>query len=387
MATVTVTTAGETAAADYTIPNPGTVRPSGPGYVRYEDLYQPGDTVTAAMARLSTPAIITFPEGVFSCDDFATGYYTGISIPKNCKGIWGSGKGVLGDLSQGTIFTMGAHTSTKAGIIPAQDNSTPCPVTLMMSSGGTYAQSYGQFQVAGTDQGHIYHLFTVYNPGGPCDFTDILVTGWLGNNGAPPGETFGLTVHGSYNHTLTRIEADGRRLPTETVGYGAVGITLQNTAGGTSTDCYIHHIQQSGFVAFQSFNHKTYNLRIGDGTVGTTNQKGQSINHERTAGWEHHNPTILTGNTQHGLHITHSNDTYTLTVNGVNYTTVNGNLKVFNPVFNDIWGDGYFYIQTFVPYWTGNTMTQDNPPLVTKADGVTHLPYKWVYATTHYTIT
>jgi hypothetical protein len=163
------------------------------------------------MARLTTPAIITFPEGVFTCNDFATGYYAGISIPKNCKGIWGSGQGTLGDLTHGTIFTMGAHTSTVGGVIPAQGSGGTTQPTVIMSSGPTYQQSYGQFQVAGTDQGHNFHGFTVYNAQPGTTFTDILTTGWQGNNGAPPGETFGLTVHGGYNHQLTRIEADGRR--------------------------------------------------------------------------------------------------------------------------------------------------------------------------------
>jgi hypothetical protein len=63
----------------------------------------------------------------------------------------------------------------------------------------------------------------------------------------------------------------------------------------------------------------------------------------------------------------------------VNYTTVNGGVKVVNPTFNNIWGNGYFYAQTWTPYSNGDTMKVSNPPLVTKADGVTHLPYKWSY--------
>lgn len=383
MATVTVTTAGETVTTSYGVP--GTIRPNGPGYVRYEDLYQPGDTVTAAMARLTTPAIITFPEGVFSCTDFATGYYTGISIPKNCKGIWGSGAGTLGDLSHGTIFTMGAHTSTVASVIPAQGSGGTTQPTLLQSSGPTYAQSYGQFQVAGTDQGHNFHGFTVYNPPAGCTFTDILITGWQGNNGAPPGETFGLTIHGSWGHTATRIETDGRRAPGGTI-YGAVGITFQNTANGVATDCYCHHSYNTTafFVLYQAFNCTTNNLRAGDGSL--VSGKGSWINQERTCGCVHNNPTILTGSTNSGVHLTHSNDTYTATINGVAYSSANGTVKVANPTFNNIWGNNLFYAQTWTPYGNGDTMTAGNPPLVTKADGVTHLPYKWTDGT-QYTIT
>jgi hypothetical protein len=120
----------------------GTTRPTGTGYVRYEDLYKSGDTVTAAMARLTTPAIITFPAGKFECSDFATGYNAGISIPKIAKGIWGSGRGTVGG-STGTIFTMKPKSSTKKSLVPAQSKGGTTPTTLMMHSGSTSGASFG----------------------------------------------------------------------------------------------------------------------------------------------------------------------------------------------------------------------------------------------------
>ncbi|WP_449372185.1 hypothetical protein [Arthrobacter psychrolactophilus] len=363
----------------------GTVRPSGAGYVRYEDLYKAGDTVTAAMARLTTPAIITFPPGRFECSDFKTGYNAGISIPKIAKGIWGSGKGTVGG-STGTIFTMKAGTSTKKALVPSQSSGGTTPTTVMMHSGSTTGASFGQFQVAGTEQGHIFHGFAIYNPGGQVTMTDVLVTGWAGNNGAPPGETFGLTIHGGENHKLLRVEADGRRVSGGS-SFGAVGITYQDTVGGSMVDCASHHCVANPVVLFQSFNVTTENIKIGradDRVRGVT--AGSGINHERTSGCVHNNPTILTRESNRGVHMTHSNDKFTMTRSGKTYSTANGTLKVVNPTFNDIWGNNKFYIETWSPYWTGNTMTVSNPPKVYLAGGTATLNYKWAFSGKQYNI-
>lgn len=364
---------------------PGTTRPSGGGYVRYEDLYQKGDTVTEAMARLTTPAIITFPAGRFECTNFATGYNAGISIPKIAKGIWGSGRGTLGG-STGTVFTIKSGTSSKQGLVPTQSSGGTTPTTVMMHSGSLSGASFGQFQVAGTEQGHIFHGLAVYNPGGQVTMDDILVTGWAGDNGAPPGETFGLTVHGGENHILTNVEADGRRA----VGgesFGAVGITYQDTVGSSMIDCASHHCVASPVVLFQSFNVTTHNIKIGradDRVRGVT--AGGGLNHERTSGCLHNNPTIMTREPRRGVHMTHSNDKFLLTRGGKTYSTANGTLKVVNPTYNDIWGDNKFYVETWSPYWTGNTMTVSNPPKVLKDDGKTTLNYKWAFAGKHHSI-
>ncbi|MCY0905738.1 hypothetical protein [Arthrobacter sp. H14-L1] len=363
----------------------GTVRPTGTGYVRYEDLYKPGDTVSAAMARLTQPAIITFPEGRFECSDFGTGYNAGISIPKIAKGIWGSGRGTVGG-STGTIFTIRENTSSKRSLVPAQSSGGTTPTTVMMHSGSTSGATFGQFQVAGTEQGHIFHGFAVYNPGGVVAVTDVLVTGWAGNNGAPPGETFGLTLHGGSNNTLTRVEADGRRAEGGP-SFGAVGLTYQDTVGGSMVDCVAHHCVANPVVLFQSFNVITENIKVGradDNVRGVT--AGSGINHERTSGCEHRNPTILTRETRRGVHMTHSNDKFTLTRGGVAHSSANGTLKVVNPTYNDIWGNNKFYIETWSPYWTGNTMTTANPPLVVKSDDKTKVPYKWAFSGKQYNI-
>lgn len=361
-----------------------TGRPSGPGYVRYEDLYEVGDTVSEAMARLSSPAIITFPEGQFECSGFTAGWNTGISVPKIAKGIWGSGAGTLGG-DIGTVFTMKPHSSKKGSIIPSQSSGGTTPTTLMMQSNSLAGGSFRLFQIAGTEQGHIFHGFSVFNPGGPVSVTDVLVTGWAGDSGAPPGETFGLTIHGGHESVLTRVEADGRR----SVGgesYGPVGLTFQDMVGGSMVDCAAHHCLGYPVALFQSFNIETHNLKVGradDKFPGVT--AGGGINHERTSGCAHHDPIILTRDSHRGVHVTHSNDTYTITRDAQTHSTVNGSLEITNPTYNDIWGNNEFYVETWVPYGTGNTMTADNPPRVTNQDGAM-LPYTWAFAGKHYKI-
>ena len=97
------------------------------------------------------------------------------------------------------------------------------------------------------------------------------------------------------------------------------------------------------------------------------------VNLERTAGWTIVNPTIIGRSKK--VHLSHSNDNWTFNRYGINKSVRNGSLKVVNPSFNDLWGNKYLMIQSWKPYWNGDTMT--TPPLVVKSDGVTHFPYNW----------
>ena len=236
-------------------------RPTGADYIRYEDLHRTGDTVSQALARLRAPKIVTFPEGKFECRDFNSGYQAGISVPALCRGIVGSGRGTLGG-SSGTVFTIKARSSTKGygakdssghAYVPKQDNKTPCQLVVLKQLGQKAPSVWRHFQVAGTEQGHIFNGFQVYGTAGANTFEDLLITGWDGDAGAPPGETYGIAVSGPGAHRLTGIEVDGRRTPGGPA-YGAMGMTAQNTVGVTFTGCYSHYTRAAGFVAFQSVN-------------------------------------------------------------------------------------------------------------------------------------
>lgn len=350
-------------------------RPTGAGYTKYESLYKSGDSVSGACARLTTASIITFPEGTFDLIDFDKGYLSGLDVPRQCRGIWGSGPGNLAGTASGTYLRMKAMTSTKASLVPAQSSHQSVQMRVMKSANSYAGQSFGQFQVRGQEQGHIYHGFTVYQPGGAVTATDILVTGWSGNATGPPGETFGFEISGAPSHTLTRVESDARRK--DLVRYGAAPMTAENCHSGTWQDCYGHHSKASSITFFESSGINTYNLRSAYNGTGTGGQllSGSGINHERTTGIVHHNPSLIVdrsnGNT--GVHITFSNDNWSSSQVG---STANGSLTVIAPTFSPILDGKHLYVQSWTPY--GNGDTQSSPPTVHTASG-SSLPFAWIH--------
>jgi len=362
-------------------------RPSGPGFVRYESLYRSGDTVSDVLARVSDGRVVTFPEGRFEVADFAAGYLAGISVAPGCGGIIGSGQGTLGG-SKGTVFTMKERSSTKAALVPKQDDVTPMQLVLLKSLDPTTPKTFQNFQVAGTEQGHIYSLVQHYNNGSGGQralmdtlFQDLLLVGWDGNAGAPPGETSALSVSGPGYHVQRRVEIDGRRALGGPV-FGAMGLTHQNAYGALAEDVYSHHCRVANFVGFQSVNGIVRRLRS-DAATGVTNGLGNgSLNFERTAGYLLEGCEII--GRQRKVHITHSNDHWSLNLNGKSYPIDGGSLTVVDPKWNGLWRPDeladYLYVQSWGPYWNGSTMSfSKTAPVVRKADG-SHIPYKYVAA-------
>ena len=355
-------------------------RPDGPDYIRYESLYRSGDSVGAALVRLTEPKIVTFPEGRFECSDFNSGYLAGISVPAICRGIVGSGRGTLGG-STGTVFTMKPGSSTKGRgardgsgnlYVPVQDNVTPCQLGVVKQLNQRAPSVWRHFQIAGTEQGHLFSAFQVYGTAGRNRFENLLITGWDGDSGAPPGETCALSVSGPGAHHLAGVEADGRRTESGEI-FGAMGITVQNSVGVTMVCCKATNTRAAGFVAFQSVN-GTMTGCVSDARVPTDKAVGNgSLNFERTAGWRLVDCTITGRNRK--VHVTHSNDSWVLKSEGKTYPVADGDLTIVNPTYNDLWGNNKLMIQSWSPYWNGDTMK--TPPLVLTSDGRTHLPYEW----------
>jgi len=390
---------GEFGARPSDIPDVIVGRPTGPGYQRYEDLYQAGDTVTQAMERCDDNVIITFPEGVFEGVDFPQVQgYASILVPKRCNGIIGSGKGTLGG-STGTIFTMTPNSSTYNA--PTQGSSQPSLARVMMRIGGFRGGTFANFQVAGTEQivagrTHPFHGFTDYDPLGKTTIQDCLFTGWYGDNGAPPGETFGVAIHSKtgdpswHGHRMVRMETDGRRAVGGRV-FGPCGLTFQNAVGGYMVDCNLHHNKHVGFVAYQVFNLATYDSVIDQATQDMQDIVSHSVmNQERTDGITHFRLGMYRKAVDSGVHLSHSNDFATFSFDGTPRTVTNGQTTLVDPSYTPIW-EGRLYIQSWDPYAIGgmevggDSMT--SAPLVVEADGVTHIPYKWVDGDIHKLIT
>jgi hypothetical protein len=424
--------AGKTMAAQY----PGYLppilnRPTGTEYVRYEDLVQGSDDVTTSTVGSQTiyqfgdgvfqtiiercPANkwITFPAGVFEINtpgwDAAGGIAGSGAVrwPKTSYGAIGNYPPGTGwdDLAPDTLRTV---FRVKENTAPAQN---VAGSWFQAGYSGSVRQTWANIHFEGTEQGMqssgdtgtnsgpgndgtSHRLFTnvyFYNVADDSSARDILSTGSFGNNGAPPGETFAFEWYNSTTPVLCRIAADGRRA----VGgdsYSGAGITFGNTLGGIMTDCYAHHNGQAGIVFYQTANCLTYGCRLGDPNDHTTNHvngstHGNWLNHERTTGSVHTdmNLHVYSVGRSQVEHISHSNDSFTLSRSGQNIPIDNGTLKLVNQTHSQILfsGSGYpLTIATWIPYSSGNTMTQANTPIVVQSDGVTAVPAKWNYGGT-----
>lgn len=219
---------------------------------------------------------------------------------------------------------------------------------------------------------------------------DCFSTGWYGNNGAPPGETFGIEWYHSNNGKLSRVCTDGRRGP-DNVIYGAVGLTFGNAVNCTVSECFFSRDAFSGLVFFQTANCKSYSCVLGEPTDHVSNHisvgrtKGDWLNHERTTGSEHYDMILNTfsvGGSQ-VAQVTHSGDNYVLPRNGVNYDTTNGSLKMQNCTFQPILFGGQPAIETWGPaYGAGvSTINPPNRPMILNAAGVP-VKYRWHHAFT-----
>ena len=379
-----IATATATVLASAPIPDP-TIRPTGPDYVTFESLYVAGDTqsdgtvdLSAILGRCPAAKIVTFPEGEFVVRDFrndSTVFQAGVQIPATVRGIVGSGRGVLGG-SFGTIFSMKPGSSTRAGLVPAQSTGQPNQLNLFKQLNQAYPGVWKNFQVRGTDQGHNYSTMQIYATAGANEFSDILVCGWQGDNGAPPGETIGLSINGTGAHVATRLECDGRRAVGGPV-LGASGLTFQNNIGSTFVSCSSHHCRTGNFLGWQAFDCTMIGCTIDAASAGSYGIGNGGMNLERCGGWTFRDCNFIARSSR--VHMTHSNDTYSLTQGGVTRsTTSDRGLTIINPTWNNAFGDGYLYIESWNPYGNGNLMGYPaDAPLVVQSDGTTHIPYLW----------
>lgn len=370
--------------------------PTGPGYVRYQDLHQEGDTVGQALNRLDRPAIVTFPPGIFLLQDFL---HHGGAI--DCKkqfvrGIIGSGSGVLHDEGAGgTIFKMAENSSTMAGTpaAPSQSQGGSTQLWVIRAVDVEGDLTFKNFQIKGTEQGHNYHGLYAFLPQGRITISNVKVSGVAGDNGAPPGETFGISAYaGTTNQVvIENCEVDGRRSDEPgALWYSAAGITTGRSIGSVIRNCHSHHNGAASFVFYRAFDALLENCIIGTTeprrhAYSTTLRPGR-VNQEETDGIVHRNCVYLHGDQNQGVHITHSNTNRSFTIGGVTRSVVDGSLIVHNPVYTNIWGDNYFYIESWLTGIDGtvNNDSMVTPPAVKRTDG-TNLPYKWAHGP-HYLI-
>lgn len=340
-------------------PPPPTTRPTGPGYVRYEDLFATGNTLRQVLAKVTGGQVVTFPTGVFEFADFNDqGSSAGLLLPSGCGGLWGSGAGMDGT-SPATVFQMTANTSTKASSVPAQSTGSTNNLRLIETkNNGTI---FKNFQLKGTAQGHLYNGLAIFgsssNP-----LTNSVVDGVYfngcnpGNSSSPPGETFAIDTNHTDGCSITNCLLDGRD-----VGAGA-GSSLIGHNSSTNTFISDTTCQYAWYGCGV-----TYWLCSGIHTVRLVSQfngwggfGGHGINHENVGGTVlHESPTLKIDLTHgHGKHISlqqSSNYGYVNNPN-VSLTDVTHDAGVTGGCFSVLIGDSY----------QGHTQQQTSLPAVSK---------------------
>jgi hypothetical protein len=231
--TVTATAAGETASGDYTVADPSQLQLSG------------------------TMTLVDFPNN------------NALLLPSTKRGLAGPG-----------VVTIKPMSSTKASTVPTAAGTTNS-LYLVRTAKGVAALFTG-FTLQGTDQGHLYGGLMLDHTVG-AQLTDVLVAGIPGNNGAPPGETFGVNDYGGNGTVFTRVEVDGRNLAG--VRVGASGLATNSASNVTWIDCYVHDHAYGMPTFWQTVNITTRNLR------SINNARG--INHERASGVIRHLSPVL----------------------------------------------------------------------------------------------
>lgn len=368
----------------------GMTRPTGAGYVRYEDLYQPGDTMQQTLNRLTTKSVITFPEGEFVMTGLANANAAlsdsspGMTLPKIARGLVGSGPGTMNG-STGTVFTL------PAGVTTGTQPTTTTPYHQIHStnprdtSSGNEPMSFGQFQVKGTPQNAsgggelLYNGFIVYGPSGDVDVFDVLQYGHFGNNSFPPGETFGVSVHMTgtpWKCTFRRINTDPRR----TIGgpiVGGPGGTIMGAIGAEMYDCTFRSPTLAAcFTIYRCFGFTTYDVQFGAADMAIPTKPNAILNTEvfgrRTdiagsKGVVHYRPKFLHNDSGGLLHIAASTNNYATTYSGIPVSAVDGKCDIVDPTFSQRQGDQYLRIQSWPDGIDGDV---NGPSSITTAPNV-----------------
>jgi len=370
------------------------------------------DVFTTIADRCPTGKGLIFGYGTYEINTpgWTHGDNSAWQIPKTCIGVVGQ---TPPGTSWGDIEPTTLRTTLRIKPNTGSTSKNWLGAAIKFGYSGSVRADFANLHFEGTDQGlqttaaktidpgpgndgtspRLFTNFFGYNQADGCTMRDCLSTGWYGNNGAPPGEVFGVEWYGSTGGKLHRVCVDGRRAAGGPI-YGSAGITFGSSLDCEATDCYAHHCQQAGFVMFQVARCKTYNLVLGDPNDKTTvhvtfnNRKGDWLNHERSTASVHYKTTfnsVYIGGT--GVHATNSNDHYTITRSGESIVLDNGWIGVVDPVsWSNLGFSGALMAQTWQAsdtggaYGNGNTMKSSNPPRFVIDDGRSPIPaMKWSF--------
>lgn len=339
-------------------------RPTGPGFVRWEDLYVSGDTLQQTFNRVTAdsagvPRIMTLPEGEFVFSDFTNGYYEGFRIGNGgaagCRGIIGSGRNTIirpayntasrdkGGQIAGTQFTVNTRNNAVLG-------------NFAMQGTAQNGLSYGAFTL---DKSHDSQVYNVYLRGASPGY---------GNS--PPGETFGMNVYLSDRVEIRDCEIDGRDNAGIRNCASPIGWNMASDARVLRT--YVHDGLTGMLTFYKTTNIYTEDFRSFSTGSGTGKLAGAGINHEESDGVIRHVRPNLTLFGQYSTAAGHTNN------NGNHVTLQNTTTGMLDVQLLDVVHDrgagstGMFSVAMYSGYTDGqgHFQTAVTPPLVTK-NGVT----------------
>jgi hypothetical protein len=281
-------------------------RKTGPGYVRWEDLAKPGDTLVTAAARLKSPAVITLPNGVFSYPAFTQGANLyGLILAGNFKGLSGSGRGTIVQQTPNSISA--ASLSYEQRLNSGGINN----LNAIVTKGGFNGPEISQLHLRGTEQKGAFHYPILFQRSKNTVFHDVLVTGFPGGAATPPTEVGGVQFGQCTFARVGMIEIDGRRYslitnrPTVPVSSSLLminGINYEGAQGNSVLELpyfYLHHGLGNAVAIWHSTNIRFTHPNF----VGQINQE--------ESGWIEYDNLLLT--TKGPYHYASANDTGTTT--------------------------------------------------------------------------
>jgi hypothetical protein len=336
-------------------------RPTGSGYVRYEDLYSSGNDLQTVINKVTGNRVLTFPEGVFTIpSNFRYGYKDGVRLGNRsggagCRGLVGSGRN--------TIFRMASSSQPRwtGGASPYM-----LIHAIASSADPMITVELRNFQIQGTSLGHEYNGLRLSRANGVVD--NVYINGITGYDSVPPGETGGISIFQCTSVRVTNTEVDGRRAG---VRVSSSPVMVNNSSGITFQDCYFHHsLTGGGGIAwFESRDSTVTRVRSEYIGSGTGKLAGYCFNHEQSTRITYNDPVMIcdrktTGGT---LHMS------------LNADAARGGTDCVLTVKNPKWdatsvGSGKFVVET----WTMGNQAQKSAPRVYGPTGAA-LPFTWLH--------
>jgi hypothetical protein len=263
-------------------------RPTGPGYVTYESLYTPGNTLSQVVYKVpldgsGKPQVLTLPPNqVWEISGFNDGFFDGIRIGQGgalgCRGIAGSG------------FT--SIIRPKANSATQSNGPTIAGVTLRLEKIANPV--FTNLRLEGTPQSLAgqqlyYGGFTVSQCTGTPEISWLQLRGASpGYANSPPGETFGINIFKTHNCLIHDLEIDGRdnagtRVAASPFGWNGSSMT-DPVLNAQVKRVYAHHALAGMPTFWQTFGVDTEDLWSYSNGTSNGGLLGHQINHEQTWG-------------------------------------------------------------------------------------------------------